>query len=47
MDSTTAQTAGPGRRERKKLATKQALAGAALRLAAERGLENVLSLIHI
>jgi len=41
MDSTTGQTAGPGRRERKKLATKQALAGAALRLAAERGLENV------
>ena len=41
MDSTTAQTAGPGRRERKKLATKQALAWTALRLAAERGLENV------
>src|SRR5215470_10360731 len=41
MDSISAQTAGPGRRERKKLATKQALARAALRLAAERGLENV------
>jgi AcrR family transcriptional regulator len=42
MDSTTtAQTAGPGLRERKKLATKQALAFAAMRLALERGLENV------
>jgi AcrR family transcriptional regulator len=40
MDSTT-QTAGPGLRERKKLATKQALALAAVRLAVERGLENV------
>lgn len=42
MDSTTtAQTAGPGLRERKKLATKQALAFAAMQLAKERGLENV------
>jgi AcrR family transcriptional regulator len=42
MDSTTTtQTAGPGLRERKKLATKQALALAAMRLAVERGLENV------
>jgi AcrR family transcriptional regulator len=40
MDSTT-QTAGQGLRERKKLETKQALALAAVRLAAERGLENV------
>jgi AcrR family transcriptional regulator len=40
MDSTT-QTAGEGLRERKKLATKQALALAAVRLAVERGLENV------
>jgi AcrR family transcriptional regulator len=41
MDSTTTQTAGPGLRERKKLATKQALAWTAMRLALERGLENV------
>jgi AcrR family transcriptional regulator len=41
MDSTTTQTAGPGLRERKKLETKQALALAAVQLAAERGLENV------
>jgi|HubBroStandDraft_1064217.scaffolds.fasta_scaffold148166_2 AcrR family transcriptional regulator len=41
MDSTTTQTAGPGLRERKKLATRQALAFAAMRLAVERGLENV------
>jgi AcrR family transcriptional regulator len=42
MDSTTTtQTAGPGLRERKKLATKQALAFAAMQLAVERGLENV------
>ena len=41
MDSTTAQTASAGLRERKKLATKQALAVAARRLAVERGLENV------
>ena len=44
MDSTTTtttQTAGAGLRERKKLATKQALALAAVRLAVERGLENV------
>ena len=31
----------PGRRERKKLATRHALSSAALQLAAERGLENV------
>jgi AcrR family transcriptional regulator len=37
----TTQTAGPGLRERKKLETKQALALAAMRLAVERGLENV------
>src|ERR1700691_3149696 len=41
MDSTTTQTTDPGLRERKKLATKQALAFAAMRLALERGLENV------
>jgi len=41
MDGTTPQTAGQGLRERKKLATKQALAWAAARLAMERGLENV------
>ena len=41
MHSTTTQTAGPGLRERKKLETKQALALAAVRLARERGLENV------
>jgi AcrR family transcriptional regulator len=41
MDSTTTQTAGVSLRERKKLATKQALAWAAMRLAVERGLENV------
>ena len=41
MDSTTTQTAGEGLRERKKLATKQALAFAAMQLAVERGLENV------
>ena len=31
----------PGRRERKKLATRHALSSAALQLAVERGLENV------
>jgi AcrR family transcriptional regulator len=41
MDSTTTETAGEGLRERKKLATKQALAFAAMQLAVERGLENV------
>jgi AcrR family transcriptional regulator len=41
MDSTTTQTATPGLRERKKLATRQALAVAAMRIAVERGLENV------
>jgi AcrR family transcriptional regulator len=41
MNSTTTQTAGAGLRERKKLATKQALALAAMRLGVERGLENV------
>jgi AcrR family transcriptional regulator len=41
MDSTTTQSAAPGLRERKKLETKQALALAAMQLAAERGLENV------
>jgi AcrR family transcriptional regulator len=41
MDSTTTQTGGAGLRERKKLATKQALALAATRLGVERGLENV------
>src|SRR3984885_3812100 len=41
MDSTTMPGAGPGLRERKKLATKQALALAAMQLAVERGLENV------
>jgi len=39
MDSTATQ--GAGLRERKKLATKQALALAALQLAVQRGLENV------
>jgi AcrR family transcriptional regulator len=39
MDSTTAQAASL--RERKKLETRQALALAAMRLAVERGLENV------
>jgi tape measure domain-containing protein len=39
MDSTATQ--GAGRRERKKLATKQALALAAMQLAVQRGLENV------
>jgi AcrR family transcriptional regulator len=41
MDSTTTQTAGAGLRERKKQETKEALALAAMRLARERGLENV------
>jgi AcrR family transcriptional regulator len=41
MDGTNTQAAGPGLRERKKLATRQALAFAAMRLAVERGLENV------
>jgi AcrR family transcriptional regulator len=41
MDNTTTQADGPGRRERKKLETKQALALAALQLAVTRGLENV------
>jgi AcrR family transcriptional regulator len=41
MDSTTTQTAGTGLRERKKLATKQALAFAALQLAVDRGLDKV------
>ena len=41
MDSTTTQTADAGLRERKKLETRQALAFAAMRLAVERGLENV------
>jgi AcrR family transcriptional regulator len=43
MDSTTASggTGTPGLRERKKLATKQALALAAMQLAVQRGLENV------
>jgi AcrR family transcriptional regulator len=40
MESTTPNEA-PGLRERKKLATKQALAWAAMQLAVERGLENV------
>jgi AcrR family transcriptional regulator len=34
-------TQPPGRRERKKLATRQALMDAALRLVADRGLEQV------
>jgi AcrR family transcriptional regulator len=41
MESTATQAAGAGLRERKKLETKDALAFAALRLAVERGLENV------
>jgi AcrR family transcriptional regulator len=41
MESTATQTAGTGLRERKKLETKEALAFAAMRLAVERGLENV------
>ena len=41
MDSKTTQTASAGLRERKKLATKQALALAAMKLAVQRGLENV------
>jgi AcrR family transcriptional regulator len=41
MDTTTTQAGGPGLRERKKLATKQALALAAMQLAVEHGLENV------
>ena len=41
MDSTTSEAAGTGLRERKKLATKQALAWTAMQLAIERGLENV------
>ena len=38
----TSETAGPGLRERKKQETKQALSWAALRLAVDRGLSNVL-----
>jgi AcrR family transcriptional regulator len=41
MDSSTTQTAASGLRERKKLATRQALAFTAMRMAKERGLENV------
>jgi AcrR family transcriptional regulator len=41
MDGTTPHTADPGLRERKKLATREALALAALRLAVEVGLENL------
>jgi AcrR family transcriptional regulator len=41
MDPTITQTTGTGLRERKKLATKQALAFAAMQLAVERGLDNV------
>jgi AcrR family transcriptional regulator len=41
MNSTTTPTAGAGLRERKKLETRQALALAAVRLAIERGLENI------
>jgi AcrR family transcriptional regulator len=41
MDGTTTQTASAGLRERKKLATKQALALAAMQLAVQHGLENV------
>ena len=41
MDDTNTHAASPGLRERKKVATRQALAFAAMRLAVERGLENV------
>jgi AcrR family transcriptional regulator len=41
MENTTTQAAGAGLRERKKLETRHALALAAMRLAVERGLENV------
>ena len=41
MDSSTTKTASGSLRKRKKLATKQALALAAMRLAVERGLKNV------
>jgi AcrR family transcriptional regulator len=41
MRLTTTQAAGSGLRERKKLATRQALARTAMLLALERGLENV------
>src|ERR1700735_1465362 len=41
MDSETTQTGSAGLRERKKLATKQALALAAMKLAVQRGLDNV------
>jgi AcrR family transcriptional regulator len=41
MENTTAPTPGSGLRERKKLETRHALALAAMRLAVERGLENV------
>jgi AcrR family transcriptional regulator len=41
MDIATTQTAGPGLRERKKLATRQALAFTAMQLAVQRGLDNV------
>jgi AcrR family transcriptional regulator len=40
-DSTPARGPAPGRRERKKLATRHALSSAALQLAMERGLENM------
>jgi AcrR family transcriptional regulator len=42
LTAMTEEKAGGGLRERKKLATRQALGAAAMRLAIERGLENVL-----